>query len=149
MLNVGRSSNVHPCVAKNPLCQKKMIGTLTLSILKSVHTSISPIFFYKLCSMATPGHPEPLLLENHVRIVALTLDLQRVSFYSVTDFLYHSSTTELLPSLILIKGSYPSSKASHLCRKSSSALWLLWRVNLGKVATRISTFESKRLTIFG
>jgi len=69
---------------------KKIIGTLTLSILKSAHTSISPIIFYKLCSVATPEHPEPLLLENHVRIVALTPDLQRVSLYSVIDFLYYS-----------------------------------------------------------
>jgi hypothetical protein len=52
-----------------------MIGTLTLSILKSVHTLISLIFSYKLYAVATPGHPEPLLLENHVRIVALTPDL--------------------------------------------------------------------------
>jgi len=69
-----------------------------------VHTSISPIFFYTLCSVATPGHPESLLLENHVHIVALTPDLQRVSFYSVTEFLYYSSTTELILSLILYKG---------------------------------------------
>jgi hypothetical protein len=73
-------------------------------ILKSVHTSTSPIFSYKLYSVATPGHLEPLLLENHVRIIALTPDLQRVSFYSVTDFLYYSSTTELILSLILNKG---------------------------------------------
>ena len=72
--------------------------------------------------MPTPRYPEPLSLENHVHIVALTPDLQRVSFCSVTDFLYYSSTTELLLSLILIKGSIWSSKASHLCRKSSSAL---------------------------
>ena len=57
-----------------------MIGTLTSSILKSVHTSISPIFSYKLYSVATPGRPEPLPVENHVRIIALTPDLQRVSF---------------------------------------------------------------------
>jgi len=55
---------------------EKMIGTLTSSILKSVHTLISPIFSYKLYSVATPGHPEPLPLEIHVRIIALT---QRVS----------------------------------------------------------------------
>ena len=89
--------------------------------------------------MATPGRPEPLPLKNHVRIIALTLDLQSVSFYSVIDFLHHSSTTELIPSLILIKGPYPSSKASLRSRESSLALWLLWRVNLGKVATQIST----------
>jgi hypothetical protein len=91
-----------------------MIGTLTSSILKSVHTSVSPIFSYKLYSVATPGYPEPLPLENHVRIIAFTPDLQRVSFYTIIDFLYHSSTTELILSLILIKESYPSSKASLL-----------------------------------
>ena len=54
--------------------------------------------------MATPGHPKPLPLENHVYIVALTPDLQRVSFYSITEFLHHSSTTELILFLILYKG---------------------------------------------
>ena len=115
-----------------------MIGTLTSSILKSVHISISPIFSYKLCSVATPGH-EPFPLENHGCIVALTPDLQRVFFYSVTDFLHHRSTTELILSLILIKGSYPSSKASLLYGRSLSALWLLWRANSYKIATRIIT----------
>jgi len=93
---------------------EKMIGTLTSSLLKSVHTSISPIFSYKLCSVATPGHPKPLSLQNHVRIVTLTPDLQRMSFCSVIDFLYHSSTTELLLSLILIKGSYSWIRAPSL-----------------------------------
>jgi hypothetical protein len=100
---------------------EKIIGTLTLSILKSMHTSIPPIMFYKLHSVATLGHPKTLLLEYHVRIVALTPDLQRVSFYSITEFLHHSSTTELILSLILIKGSYPSSKALPLYTKSSLA----------------------------
>src|SRR2546421_4422895 len=111
--------------------------TLTLNILKFVHSLISPKIFYKLYSMATPGHPKPLLLQNHVHIVALTPDLQRVSFYSITGFLYHSSTTELIISLILIKGSYLSSKALYLYRKSSSALWLLWRANSYMIATWI------------
>jgi len=122
-----------------PYVPEKMIGILTLSILKSVHTLISLIFSYKLYSMATPGHFKPLLLENHVRIIALTLNSQRVSFYNIIDFFYYSSITELIPSLILIKESYPSSKASLLYRKSSSALWLLWRVNLRQVATLINT----------
>jgi hypothetical protein len=78
-----------------------MLGTLTLSFLKFVHTLISPIIFYKLYSVATPEHSKPLLLKNHVRIVAFTPDLQRVSFYSITEFLYHSSTTEPIISLIL------------------------------------------------
>ena len=116
---------------------EKIIGTLTLGILKSIHTSISPITFYKSYSIATPGHPKPLLLENHARIVALMPDLQTVSFYSAVEFLYYSCTTELLSSLIYIKGSYPSSKTSPLlCGKSSSALWLLWRANSCKIATQ-------------
>jgi hypothetical protein len=96
--------------AEKPCVPKNMIGTLTLSILKFLHTLISIIMFNKLCSVASPRHPKPLPLENHVRIIALTPDLQRVSFYSVTEFLHHSSTTEFILSFILFKGSYPSSK---------------------------------------
>ena len=62
--------------------------------------------------MATPGYPKPLPLENHICIIALTPDLQRVSFYSIIDFFYHSFTTELIPFPILIIESYSSSKAS-------------------------------------
>ena len=64
--------------------------------------------------MATPGYPKSFPLENHVCIIALTPDLQRVFFYSLTNFFYYSSTTELIPSPIFIKESYPSSKALHL-----------------------------------
>jgi len=80
-----------------------MIGTLTLNILKSVHTLIPPIIFYKLSSVATPRHPEPLPLENHVHIVAFTPNLQRVSFYRVVEFLHHSFTTKAYTILILYK----------------------------------------------
>ena len=93
-----------------------------------MHTLISPIFSYKLYLVATPRHPKPLPLENHVYIIALTPDLQRVSFYSIVDFLYHSSATRLLLSLILVKQSYLTSKALHLYRKS-----------LCMIATRICT----------
>jgi hypothetical protein len=85
------------------------MGTLNLSISKSVHTSIYPIFLRYSCSLATSEHPEPLPLENCVGVVALTLDLQRVSFYSALEFLQHSSTIDLLLYLILIKVSYLSS----------------------------------------
>ncbi len=108
------------------------MGTLTLSISNSVHTSVSPIFLYKLCSVAIPEHSEPLLLENCVRIVALAPDLRTVPIYSTIEFLYHSSTTELLSLLILIKGFYPSFKAYYHAEKSLSALWLIAR-NLCKV----------------
>ena len=116
-----------------------MTGTLTLSISNSVHTSISPIFSYKSCSVASPEHSEPLPLENYARIVALAPDLWTIALYGATEFLYHSSTTELLSLLILIKGSYLSFKASLLCWKSLSALWLLWHVNSYKVTTRVGT----------
>jgi hypothetical protein len=101
----GYHFNVHPCVTENPTC-RKMIGTLTSTILKPMYTIISPISFYKLYSVATPGHSEPLLLLYHLRIVVLAPDLQRVSFYSVIKFLYHSSTIKLLLLLIRIKWLY-------------------------------------------
>jgi hypothetical protein len=60
--------------------------------------------FYILYFIAIPGHLKPLLLEYHVYIITLTPDLQRVFFHSVTEFLYHSFTTELILPLILNKG---------------------------------------------
>jgi hypothetical protein len=92
-----------------------MIDTLTLSISNSVHTSMSPIILYKSSSVATPKHCEPLSPENYIRIVAIAPDLRKVSVYSAIEFLYHSSTIELLLLLILIKGSYPSFRALLLC----------------------------------
>src|SRR5436305_1391565 len=120
-----------------------MMSTLTLSISNSVHTSISPIFLYKSCSVATPEHPEPLPLENYVRIVALAPDLPTVPLYGATEFLHHSSTAVLLSLLILIKGSYPSFKASLPCWKSSSALRLLGHANSCEVATRVATSDQR------
>jgi hypothetical protein len=38
------------------------------------------MIFYELYYVATAGQPKPLLLENHVYIVAFTPDFQRVSF---------------------------------------------------------------------
>lgn len=46
---------------------------------------------------------EHLLLPNHLRIVALTPDLQKVSFYNRIKFLHHRSTIKFLLLLILIK----------------------------------------------
>ena len=118
---------------------KKIIGTLTLSISKSIYIQISPIFLYKSCSIATFRYFKPLLLEIYVRVVALAPDLQRVPFYNIIKFLYYSSTIKLLLLLILIKGLYPSFKALVLCQKSRLALWLLQYVNLCKVVTRFGT----------
>ena len=125
---------------------EKMIGTLTSGILKSTHTLISPISFDKLCSVATPRHPNTLPLPNHLRIVALPPDLEMVSIYSIIKFLYHSSTIKLLLLLILIKWLYLSLKALVLRWKSRSALWLLWHANLYKDATRVGTAVKRRRT---
>lgn len=48
--------------------------------------------------MTTLEHPRPLKLENYIRIVALTSDAQRVSYYSTMEFFYYSATTGLYPS---------------------------------------------------
>jgi hypothetical protein len=77
------------------------------------HINIFYTFFYKLCPVATPGHSEPHSLDNHIRIIALTPDLQRVSFYSVIEFFHYSSATELILCLILIKGSYQALGPHH------------------------------------
>jgi hypothetical protein len=106
-----------------------------------VHTLISPIVFYKLCSVATPRHFKSLLLENRIYIVALTPDLQRASFYSIIVFLCHNSTTELILSLILLKEFYPGFKALLLCRKSSLAFVAAVASKFMHDATRICTSD--------
>jgi hypothetical protein len=73
---------------------------LTLNILKSVHTYISPIL-YKSCSVATPKHFKAFPLENYVRIVTPAPNLRKVSVYSAIAFLYYSSAIELLSLLNL------------------------------------------------
>jgi hypothetical protein len=54
-----------------------------------MYTLMPPIEFYILYSVATPGYLELLPLENYNGIVAFTSDLQRVSFYSITDDLLY------------------------------------------------------------
>ena len=97
-----RLTSIPAC--RKTLCTGKNNRYFDFKYLKiSAYLNTSYIF-YKLYSMATSGYLKALLLENHVHIVAFTPDLQRVSFYSVTEFLYHSFTTELILSLILYKG---------------------------------------------
>ena len=67
------------------------------------------ISLYASRFIATPKHLEPLFLKNYIYVVALVPDLQRVSFHSVIEFLYYSSTIELLLLLIPINGFYLSS----------------------------------------
>jgi hypothetical protein len=48
------------------------MGTLTSTISKSVHALLFLIFLNKSCYVATAERSEPLLLEYHVGVVALT-----------------------------------------------------------------------------
>jgi len=84
---------------------ENLTGTLTLSIIKSMHNAIPFIIFRRLYSVATPEHPKRLRLKKLRSRRRLPFDLQRVSFYIVTDFLYHSCTTKLALSQKLIEGS--------------------------------------------
>ena len=86
---------------------RKLKGTLTLNILKSVHTSNYPILFSKLYTVATPEHSRPLLLENYIYDIALAPNLQVVSFYYIRELSNYSSTNKFLLLLLLIEGSYP------------------------------------------
>lgn len=99
--------------------------------------------------MATPEHSEPLPLENYVRIVALTPNLQRVFFYSATEFLHHSSTIELLLSLITYKGVL--SKLQGLTTMREIFISLVAAVARKFIHGRHGDqyLESKRLTSFG
>jgi hypothetical protein len=116
-----------------------MIGTLTSSILKSVHTIVSPIIFYNLYYMATPDYPKCLRLQNHVGIVTFKPDLQRVSFGSIIDPPYYSPITRLLLPLIPRKGFIRALEPFIICGRSLSALWLLWRADLCKIVRRVGT----------
>ena len=55
--------------------------------------------------MTTHEHSSYLQQKNHVRVVAPTPNLQRVSVYSVTNLLSYNYTTELIPPPKLTKGS--------------------------------------------
>ena len=101
---------------------RKIIGTLTLSTLNSIPILISPIFLYKLYSITSSKYSKPFLLEHYICIITLTPNLQKVSIYSIIEFLYYISTIKLVLLLILIKRSFPSFRASLLCQKSLSAL---------------------------
>ena len=87
-----------------------MIGTLTLSNLNSVHTSMKRKNSCKLYSVATFEALEVLLSKNYVRIIAFGRDLRTASFHDAREFLDYSSAIKRLLLLILTKQSYPTSK---------------------------------------
>jgi hypothetical protein len=76
---------------------------------------MSLIFLYNSYSIAIPKYSRPLLLKIYVCVVALTRNLQRVYLYSITEFLYCSTTIALLLLLILIKPFYLNSKSLPKC----------------------------------
>jgi hypothetical protein len=91
--HLPKNHNHYPIVPYNTVLgdiHRKWIHIWLLSILKYVHISISSTIFSKLYSVAISEYHTPLLLENCICIVALKPHLQRVSFCSVIDFLYHS-----------------------------------------------------------
>ena len=90
---------------------RKIISTLTLSLLNFIHILKFLILLYKSYFIATIKHYKPVLLENYICIIALALNLRKVSFYSIIEFFYYYFTIKRLLFLILIKGSYLSFKA--------------------------------------
>jgi hypothetical protein len=72
------------------------MSTLTRSISTSIHFLKILHVFHNLCLIANSGHFGTLLLEIYIRLVVLTPDFQKVLVYSVIEFLYYSSTTEIL-----------------------------------------------------
>lgn len=51
---------------------------------------------FETYTIATPGHPEPLPLENYICIIALTPDLQSLSFYRAIYFPNYSPDSQNL-----------------------------------------------------
>lgn len=129
--------------AGKPCVPEKLIGTLTSSILKSVHTIASPIILYKLHCITTPYCSKCFRFKNYVHTVIFTLDLQRVSFCSVIDFLYHSLTNTLLLPLIPIEGFIRALRPLINMREIVNILMALWRANLCRIATRFGTSDRR------
>ena len=61
------------------------------------HTLRFIIILYESCNRASFKHLGQLLPINYVYIVAFAPNLQRASFYSVTEFLPYSTAIKLLP----------------------------------------------------
>ena len=81
-------------------------GTLNLSNADSVHTLIFTAILYALYTIAILKYLEALIFKIYIRVIALTLNSRRASFYRLADFLPKSTTIKLLQLLILIKRSY-------------------------------------------
>jgi hypothetical protein len=87
---------------------EKIIGTLALSIVKSVHTLSSLMFSFKLYSIATPGHSRSFRLKKSRSRRRPHACFTKSLLYNVIDFFYLSCTTEPILSLKRIKRSLPS-----------------------------------------
>jgi hypothetical protein len=82
---------------------EKMIGTLTLSNLNFVHTSIKPKNLCKSYSVATLEALKALPSKNYLRVVAYGPGLQAASFHDAREFFDHSPAIKLFLLLILTK----------------------------------------------
>jgi hypothetical protein len=82
---------------------EKMIGTLTLSNLNFVHTSMNPKNSCKSDSVATLEALDALPSKNYVRVVAREPNLRAASFHDARDFFDYSFAIKLLLLLIPTK----------------------------------------------
>ena len=100
---------------------ENLTGTLTLSIIESMHNIIPRILFCELYSVDILEYPELPPTENLRSRRRLALDLQRGSLRVRTDFIYQSCATKLALSQKVIEVSYSSSLAFLLYRTFSTA----------------------------
>jgi len=112
-------------------------GTLTLSILKIMRSSITPIILYSLRSVATPGNPKYYSRKSRSHRRPHHLIGKESPFIAQ----WNSSITALPPNHDMyntyegVLSELQGLTTMLLCIKSSSALWLLWRADSGKVST--------------
>jgi hypothetical protein len=82
---------------------KKIVGTLTSNISKTLHISIYFVFLYKFYLIAIAEHFKLLLLKYFINVVGLGFNSRIIFFNSNTKFSYYSFTTKILLLLVLIK----------------------------------------------
>ena len=142
---VGASKEPSPVTSvpgrAKPTVPQNMRGTLTLSDNNSAHTLRFIIILYESCNRASFKHLGQLPPINYVYIVAFAPNLQRASFYSVTEFLPYSTAIKLLPLHNTHERSYRALEPRYNAKKFSSALCLLSRTNSYKAATPVGTSD--------
>ena len=98
-----------------------MAINITVLWLEATRTFSQSGYFVQCCSFHCErpilNHRTPTTGKITHLIIAFAPDLQRASFHGVAALSYHTSTTEPLSLLILVKGSYPALGASLRCGK--------------------------------